>query len=806
MKLIIKKFVVILLVLLLCSLFAQGYEPKGSVEELYNLEYLPLLRPGAKCKMFSSYDRTGGNNDGFQGTYSKLREENGNSVIAEMEGTGCIQRMWFTHSVINIDGLLDRKGEHIMIYLDGSEKPVVDVPLEKIFSGELEQFPKPLVGSAIGGFYCYVPIPYRNGCKVVIEGTGVRFYQLTYNEFSDAEGIETFSMEMTPEKKEKLAEAVKVWSSLGNFSALKVKNCTNKEYEIAIKSGQPKIINLPKGNYMIRAIYLNVDGSQKDAALSSTISLTFDNAKSPAIEAPMAYLFGQSFNPKPFQSLLLGNCDDGYYNFAPMPYQDSAVLKIASENNFKGTIKIILQQTNLEAGKFGYFHINYFEQLPTEEGLYYPFLNISGQGHYIGVHLVTEGKWNQPIWLEGDEVFIVDGELAIHGTGTEDYFNCGWYAVNNRLNQPGALPLHGFPVYGKTDDIMQATPYRWHITDPVPYQNTIDAKIEHGAQNNVSADYRSVVFFYDVNPEQIKNKKKIPTGDECVNYISQRIWQLSSGDMDKGLEIIDELYGEAKRAENKILLEGLKSYLEGIKNPDDKAITKLDKSLREIEELIKTSPKNELYEKPKIELPTDSDNLVPKSMIVSKETLQRARYDLARKVALKQGFKKGDEIIIEVRDQWGSVTPEPYYKETEDFRDSYAKVEDVRLMGKGARFTYGNADPSYACFTPDIPKAGYYEVFTIFSYGSNANDTRYVIKHNKGKNIVPLQQHGRPGTPDRNNKIWHSLGVYKFKKGLNPEKGSVTLDASPGTAKPNEAFEYRAYADSVRFVYEGKFK
>lgn len=171
------KILALVLPLFLLPIVIYAYEPSGSIDELYQIENLPQLRLGTTCKMFSSYDRTGGNDDGFTGTYSKLREENGNSVIAEMQGAGCIQRIWFTHSVMNQDGLLNRASEHIMIYLDGKEKPVLDVPLEKLFSGELEQFPKPLVGSALGGFYSYIPIPYNNGCKVVIQGTGVKYYQ-----------------------------------------------------------------------------------------------------------------------------------------------------------------------------------------------------------------------------------------------------------------------------------------------------------------------------------------------------------------------------------------------------------------------------------------------------------------------------------------------------------------------------------------------------------------------------------------------------------------------------------------------------
>ena len=54
-----------------------------------DLGLLARLRdPGVRPIGFSSYDRTGGNNDGFNGTYSKIRVEDGNSVLAETTGPG----------------------------------------------------------------------------------------------------------------------------------------------------------------------------------------------------------------------------------------------------------------------------------------------------------------------------------------------------------------------------------------------------------------------------------------------------------------------------------------------------------------------------------------------------------------------------------------------------------------------------------------------------------------------------------------------------------------------------------------------
>ena len=138
----------------------------------------------------------------------------------------------------------------------------------------------------------------------------------------------------------------------------------------------------------------------------------------------------------------------------------------------------------------------YNESTPTVPGVYHPFLQTSGGGHVAGAYLVTEGPHGLPFWLEGDDRWTIDGELRIHGTGSEDYFNCGWYALEGRLNGPEALPSHGFPVYGTTSRTMRAAAFRCHFSDPVSFDDTMDFVIEHGEANRHIAEYRSVVYWY----------------------------------------------------------------------------------------------------------------------------------------------------------------------------------------------------------------------------------------------------------------------------------------------------------------------
>ncbi len=66
---------------------ASGQAPPG-VAELHRLDLLPAFRRSVSVGGVSSYDRTGGNNDGFEGTYSFIRKEPAGLVIADLKGPG----------------------------------------------------------------------------------------------------------------------------------------------------------------------------------------------------------------------------------------------------------------------------------------------------------------------------------------------------------------------------------------------------------------------------------------------------------------------------------------------------------------------------------------------------------------------------------------------------------------------------------------------------------------------------------------------------------------------------------------------
>jgi len=199
---------------------------KGPVgwETYRHLDRLTQITPGAKTLQFSSYDRKGGNNDGFEGTYSCIRETSAGCVIAEATGAGEIQSIWFTR-----DGGHVAKTGKITVILDG--KNVLDAPLQDVVDGKLgAPFAFPFVANgdqSSGGVNIKVPMPYRESMKVLVEKNPL-FYHVSYRTFADAKGVTTF------DPTDKAEDVMEKWKAAGMRDPKKpFPDKESKSFEIA---------------------------------------------------------------------------------------------------------------------------------------------------------------------------------------------------------------------------------------------------------------------------------------------------------------------------------------------------------------------------------------------------------------------------------------------------------------------------------------------------------------------------------------------------------------------------------------------
>lgn len=227
----------------------------------------------------------------------------------------------------------------------------------------------------------------------------------------------------------------------------------------------------------------------------------WDGEEEPSVEVPISDFFGMGFGEwKDYESIPLNMTSGGYNSYWPMPFRENARITVENTSDvhidrFYYNIDVATQP-ELPEGAL-YFHAQY-RQTQTEEGAPVTILDAEGRGHYVGTLLSMEPTTGNHLgYLEGDQRIFVDGEEepSIIGTGTEDYFSSGWYYDTGEYS----APYHGVTI--KDEEEGRINTYRWHVEDPIPFEERLSFTIEHGGTNDApGVIYSSVAFWYQTHP------------------------------------------------------------------------------------------------------------------------------------------------------------------------------------------------------------------------------------------------------------------------------------------------------------------
>lgn len=475
-----------------------------------------LLKPGLcpgpssliRAGYFSSYDRTGGNNDGFEGTYSALYQlPSGEQVIVDLDGPGCLYTLWFT----GVREGYELPIGQIRFYLDGEDQPRAAVEARELFAGDHPMFPSPLVANdfvATGGCVAYVPVTFQKRLIVTTEKRA-GFYNAFYHRFPPGTRMPSWT------GREDLAPAIAAWEAVG---APPARSPATKWYRGAVgvsgherrdRPNTAELLNLQTTG-MITTIRLNPGRPQTPFSLNNLwLRIWWDGDEKPSVDVPVGPFFGSALGEAAVRSLVIGMSPSGpYYCHLPMPFRQAA--RIVLENRQYSSISEVYYEIavrDLPAGGQdrppGRFTAVYHREHPTTVGKDHLILELDeGCGLYLGHCLIVQpyAAGNKQ-WWEGDLRVWPDRRRhpILNGTGHEDEFLGGW--SNRWLEGPYSLPMHGLPA---VDLFPERADFQWNgaitayrfFAGGIPFRSGIKVSTEHGVSNRVVTNYASVAYFY----------------------------------------------------------------------------------------------------------------------------------------------------------------------------------------------------------------------------------------------------------------------------------------------------------------------
>jgi len=474
------------------------------VQRLTDLSRLAVLPPaGEQGAQWSSYDRaskydekTGkyvhwdANGDG-QGI---IRMEGDQSVMAEMKGPGCIWRIWSAAA---------QQG-HVKIFLDGQEKPVVDLPFSAYFDGKHVPFNYPALSYNLGevqssGQNLYLPIPYQKSCKIVADKGWGNYFHFGYKTYPAGTVLPTFSAELVAQNADQI-KAVNAFlaKKLGSDPAGKRADEKTLSRTVEVAPGKTACVAKLDGPQAITALWVKTKFANREDEMSGlrklAIRITWDGQAKPAVWCPLGDFFGTAPGVNLYKTLLTGMTKQGFYSYWYMPFGKSAVVELINED--QQPRKVQFEITHAPLGRpfegLGLFHAKWHRdtvELPADRWPDWIMLRTQGSGRFCGVTLHVwnpRGGW----WGEGDEKFFVDGEKfpSTIGTGSEDYFGYAW----------GNPHLFQKPYHAQTmtqDNKGHQSLLRWHMVDDVPFHKSFEGCIEKYYKND-SALYACTVRWY----------------------------------------------------------------------------------------------------------------------------------------------------------------------------------------------------------------------------------------------------------------------------------------------------------------------
>ena len=264
----------------------------------------------------------------------------------------------------------------------------------------------------------------------------------------------------------------------------------------------------------IQSMWMTVTGVWR----FSILRIYWDGETTPSVEVPVGDFFCMGWGRYAQVSSLpvAVNPGSAFNCYWTMPFRKHCRITLESLDDEPRVIYYQINYTLTDVpDDAATFHAQFRRSNPLPYKSVHTLLEgVRGQGHYVGTYMAY-GTNNRGWWGEGEIKFYMDGDgefPTICGTGTEDYFG-GSYDFEYPLGKAYCeftTPYLGLPQVIRPDGLYDSQQrfgmYRWHIQDPIRFQQDLRVTIQAlgwrsgGRYLPLQDDIATTAFWYQREP------------------------------------------------------------------------------------------------------------------------------------------------------------------------------------------------------------------------------------------------------------------------------------------------------------------
>jgi len=497
----------------------------------------PMQRIGDRAYMRSTYDREGGNQSADASHYLFANQEDYN-VALDVKGKGVFYFFRANHWHGSPWYFIDDGKDNIVQETATADRmnALSKFKTSTVFIPDVA-FPKPLNftwADTKGADLIWTPMPFKDSFRVAYSkthyGTGYFIYHLYANPKNLSQQIDSWDINKAPDK-----DVLDLVDKAGTDIA--PKNIKKVSGNLKLNGNKVLIANIKSASSSVRAFKLTLPLDKAAELEHLRLVVTWDDAKQPSINAPLALFFGAGtlYNRDEREYLVKGfpiNIRYDYPNkkielacYYPMPFFKSAKFELADINPGDTEINYEIRYEPLKTapGLSSYFHATYADMPQPEPGKDMTYLDTRGiEGHddwsgsFVGTSFIFSHNANLGT-LEGDPRFFFDDSESpqAYGTGTEEWAGGGDYWGGQNMT----LAFAGHPLgaqgknSSKNDKDLIESAYRFLLAEMMPFGKRAVIKFEHGGENLSTEHYESVTYWYGLPAPSLIKTDEIDIGN-----------------------------------------------------------------------------------------------------------------------------------------------------------------------------------------------------------------------------------------------------------------------------------------------------